>query len=157
MRLTGKILFQIIDQIPEAYRHYFEREWPIEMRPVTPQNLLNPEVRAPEQSVWMKTPGVLPDDSALHQSILAFVSDVTLLDTATNPHAVNFLSENVQAASLDHAMWFHRPFRADEWLLYTQASPSASGARGFSVGRIFSHDGSLVASVAQEGLIRIHN
>ena len=103
--------------------------------------------------IWLKTRGTLPDDLATHKALLAFVSDMSLLDTALLPHGKSIFSQ-VQVASLDHAMWFHRPFRADEWLLYSTDSPSTSGARGFTRGNLFSRDGRLVASVAQEGLIR---
>jgi acyl-CoA thioesterase-2 len=103
--------------------------------------------------LWLRARGTLPDDPAIHRATLAFVSDMTLLDTALLPHGKSIFSD-IQVASLDHAMWFHRPFRADEWLLYAQDSPSASGARGFNRGALFTRDGLLVASVAQEGLIR---
>src|SRR6201996_6360270 len=109
--------------------------------------------RAAIDHIWLKTRGSLPDDPGLHRVLLAFVSDMSLLDTALLPHGKSIFSK-VQVASLDHAMWFHRPFRADEWLLYVQDSPSASGARGFNRGAIYRRDGTLVASVAQEGLIR---
>jgi acyl-CoA thioesterase-2 len=123
---------------------------------VEPLNLLHPPTAEPKQNIWFRVPGTLPDEVAIQQSVLAYMSDMTLLDTSTNPHAINFLNPKMQAASLDHAMWFHRPFRADQWLLYAQDSPSASGARGFSRGSIFDTAGRLVASVAQEGLIRVH-
>jgi acyl-CoA thioesterase II len=103
--------------------------------------------------VWMRTAGRLPDDAVIHQCALAYMSDLTLLGASMVPHAGQVL---VQTASLDHAMWFHRPFRADDWLLYDQVSPSASGARGLSIGRIFSRDGALVATAVQEGLLRPH-
>lgn len=109
--------------------------------------------RAAVDHIWLRTRAPLPDDPALHRALLAFVSDISLLDTALLPHGKSIFS-NVQVASLDHAMWFHRPFRADDWLLYVQDSPSASGARGFNRGSLYSRDGKLVASVAQEGLIR---
>jgi acyl-CoA thioesterase-2 len=109
--------------------------------------------RPPVDHIWLKTRGTLPDTADTHRALLAFVSDLSLLDTALLPHGKSIFS-NVQVASLDHAMWFHRPFRADEWLLYVQDSPSASGARGFNRGAIYRRDGILVASVAQEGLIR---
>jgi acyl-CoA thioesterase-2 len=109
--------------------------------------------RAAIDHIWLKTRGSLPDDPGLHRVLLAFVSDMSLLDTALLPHGKSIFSK-VQVASLDHAMWFHRPFRADEWLLYVQDSPSASGARGFNRGAIYRRDGTLVASVVQEGLIR---
>ncbi|WP_203566589.1 acyl-CoA thioesterase [Aestuariimicrobium ganziense] len=104
--------------------------------------------------VWLKTADPLPDDIRLHQAITAYASDITLLGVSTVPHEVVFLSPQVQAASLDHAMWFHRALRADEWMLYDQISPSASHALGFSVGRLMQHD-HLVASCSQEGLIRV--
>ncbi|WP_112239954.1 acyl-CoA thioesterase [Kribbella monticola] len=103
---------------------------------------------------WIRAAGKLPDDSALHACVLAYASDLTLLGASLLPHGIIIGDRRIQPASLDHALWFHRPFRADEWLLYDQASPSASGARGFATGRLFSSDGRLVASVAQEGLIR---
>jgi acyl-CoA thioesterase-2 len=109
--------------------------------------------RPPFDNLWLRARAPLPDDPALHRALLAFASDMSLLDTSLLPHGKSIFS-NVQVASLDHAMWFHRPFRADEWLLYAQDSPSASGARGFNRGAIYKRDGTLVASVAQEGLIR---
>ena len=102
----------------------------------------------------MRCGETLPDDPRLHQCVLAYLSDWSLLDTATRPHGISFLQDNIQVASLDHAMWFHRPFRADEWLLYDQHTPAASGARGLATGRVFTQHGRLVANVVQEGLIR---
>lgn len=103
---------------------------------------------------WVRTQGPLPEDPGLHAAVLAYLSDITLLSVSTVQHQVEFMSPTMQAASIDHAMWFHRPFRADEWLLYDMVSPSASGARGFCTGRLF-QDGMAVASCAQEGLIRV--
>jgi acyl-CoA thioesterase II len=103
---------------------------------------------------WIRASGKLADDAALHACVLAYASDLTLLGASLLPHGIIIGDRRIQPASIDHALWFHRPFRADEWLLYDQASPSASGARGFATGRLFSQDGRLVASVAQEGLIR---
>ncbi|MFI5707360.1 acyl-CoA thioesterase [Kribbella sp. NPDC051620] len=103
---------------------------------------------------WIRAAGKLADDQALHACVLAYASDLTLLGASLLPHGIIIGDRRIQPASIDHALWFHRPFRADEWLLYDQASPSASGARGFATGRLFSQDGRLVASVAQEGLIR---
>jgi acyl-CoA thioesterase II len=105
-------------------------------------------------AVWMRATGELPDEPLVHVCALVYASDMTLLDSTLLPHGVSWESGNVAGASLDHAMWFHRPFRADEWLLYDQASPSAGGGRGLATGRIFAEDGRLVASVVQEGLIR---
>ena len=105
----------------------------------------------------MKSRASLPDDPRLHQCVLAYLSDWSLLDTATLPHAVSFMDDDMQMASLDHAMWFHRPFRADDWMLYTQSSPASSGGRGLNFGHVFTRDGTLVCSMSQEGLIRLHD
>jgi acyl-CoA thioesterase-2 len=105
--------------------------------------------------VWIRATGHLPDDPSIHQCVLAYASDMTLLDTALVPHGRNFFDPEMKMASLDHALWFHRDFRADHWLLYSQDSPSAHGARGFTRGSVFDRQGTLVASVAQEGLIRL--
>jgi acyl-CoA thioesterase-2 len=134
-------------------RQWVGRERPFETRSVLGRGLGDRPARPAIDHIWLKTRGDLPDDPVLHRVLLAFVSDMSLLDTALLPHGKSIFS-NVQVASLDHAMWFHRPFRADEWLLYVQDSPSASGARGFNRGAVFRRDGTLVASVAQEGLIR---
>jgi acyl-CoA thioesterase-2 len=126
---------------------------PFEFRPVTPRGLGDRPARAPLDHIWFRVPPPLAGDAILHQAFLAFASDMSLLDTSLLPHGKGIFSD-LQVASLDHAMWFHRPFRIDDWLLYSQESPSASGARGFSRGQIFTRDGTLIASVAQEGLIR---
>ncbi len=139
----------------EDLRRWILRERPIDLREVDPVDEFAPEKRPPRQLVWVRADGRLPDDPLLHQCVMAYASDMSLLDTTTLPHALSWWDPNVQMASLDHAMWFHRPFRADEWLLYAQESPSASCARGFAIGSFFARDGRLVASVAQEGLIRL--
>ena len=141
---------------PAEFAESFSQSSAIQMRQVDPIDIMHPEVRAPQQMCWMRSREHLPDDQRLHQCVLAYLSDWSLLDTATRPHAINYLQGNVQMASLDHAMWFHRPFRADEWLLYVQDSPAASGARGFNRGLIYNRQGDLVASTTQEGLIRLH-
>jgi len=143
-------------KLPEELRESFNRQRPIEVRPINPVNIFDPTPQPPHQMCWMKARDTLPDDPRLHQCVLAYLSDWSLLDTATLPHAVSFTQNNLQMASLDHAMWFHRPFRADEWLLYVQDSPSAGGARGLNRGLIYNQAGELVASAAQEGLIRVH-
>jgi len=154
--LSGSELHrQIADHLPESHREALTAERPIEMRPVQPRDLLNPERRPPQRQVWLRTVGTLPDEPALHQAMLAYASDFTLLATALFPHGLSFFNPEVQAVSLDHAMWFHRPFRMDEWLLYAMDSPSASAGRGLGRGSIFTRDGRLVASVAQEGVIRL--
>jgi len=141
---------------PDELRRWLERERPIDVRHVEPIDYLHPRPREPRQLVWFRADGRLPDDAPLllHQCIVAYASDMTLLDNATLPHAVSWFDPRVQMASLDHAMWFHRPFRADEWLLHAQESPAAAGGRGFTTGRLYTRDGRLVVSVAQEGLIR---
>ena len=146
----------IIDRLPAAVRNHFTRPRPIEIRSVDPQDYINPAPMPPEQKVWFRTVKKMPEDRALHQCLLAYASDMTLLDTCIRPHGVSWISGKLQSASLDHAMWFHGPVSVDDWLLYVQDSPSASGSRGLNRGSIFSRDGRLVASVAQEGLIRMH-
>ena len=144
----------VLPMMPDPVRAYYERERPIELRPVEFKRYLSREPQEPKFNVWIRTTGRLPDDPAIHQCVLAYASDMTLLDSSLIAHGRTVFERSVQAASLDHALWFHRPFRADDWLLYSQDSPSAAGARGFSRGLIFTRDGRLVASVAQEGLIR---
>ncbi len=130
-------------------------ESPIEFRHVWPQNKLKPVKRPPIQHVWFRLTGPVDDSPALHRALLAYASDFNLIGTATLPHGISYYTHNVQMASLDHALWFHRPFRVDEWLLYSFDSPTAQGSRGLARGQIFSRDGRLVASTAQEGLIRV--
>ncbi len=145
---------KVIDRLPEELRAWFSRPRPIETRPVDPREYFSPDKRPPHEMLWIRATGVLPDDLALHQCVLAYASDMSLLDTGLLPHGIGWFDNKVQMASLDHAMWFHRPFRADDWLLYVQDSPSASGARSFNRGLMYARDGRLVASVAQEGLMR---
>jgi len=141
-------------QLPEPVRRYYERERPIELRPVEYRRYLGEKVEGGRFHVWIRATGRLPDEPAIHQCVLAYASDMTLLDAALVPHGRTLFQNDIMAASLDHALWFHRPFRADEWLLYAQDSPNLGGARGFSRGLIFAGDGTLVASVAQEGVLR---
>jgi acyl-CoA thioesterase-2 len=140
--------------LPSAVRRYFEQERPIELRPVQYERWFTREPKPPVFHVWIRATGRLPDDPVLHQCVLAYASDMTLLDSTLIAHGRSVFEPGIQAASLDHALWFHRPFRADEWLLYAQDSPSSGGARGFARGSIFSRSGELIASVAQEGLVR---
>ncbi len=149
-----ELLQRLLPHLPANIRSYWERERPIELRLVDPSRYFDREQRTPLQSVWMRANGKLPLDAALHQCVLAYASDFTLLDTALIAHGKLMYDTDIQLASLDHAMWFHRPIHADEWLLYVQDSPSAYGAGGLCRGSIFSRDGKLVASVAQEGLVR---
>ena len=140
---------------PKEFQESSSGSSAIQVKPVDPVDLLNPNPTQAVQRCWMRCGEPLPDDPRIHQCVLAYLSDWSLLDTASRPHGVSFMQENVQVASLDHAMWFHRSFRADEWLLYDQDSPSASGARGFNRGLIYNQIGKLVASTTQEGLLRI--
>jgi acyl-CoA thioesterase-2 len=140
--------------MPEPVRRYYERERPIELRPVEFGRYLGTAIDNGKFHVWIRATSRLPDEPAIHQCALAYASDLTLLDAALVPHGRTVFDKSIMAASLDHALWFHRPFRADEWLLYAQDSPNLSGARGFARGLIFASDGRLVASVAQEGLLR---
>jgi acyl-CoA thioesterase-2 len=145
---------KILPQLPEAVRRYYERERPIELRPVEFGRYTGKKIEDGRFNVWFKSTARLPDDPAIHRCVLAYASDFTLLDTALLQHQRSVFDRDIQGASLDHALWFHRPFRADEWLLYSQDSPNMHGARGFARGLIFTSDGTLVASVAQEGLLR---
>ncbi|HJO63885.1 MAG TPA: acyl-CoA thioesterase II [Sphingomonas sanguinis] len=152
-----ELLARLGDQVPAPLRAFLQRPRPIELRPVDPRQMLAPEPRDPTQAIWFRLVAPIGDDPALHRAVLAYASDFALLGTSTLPHGVNWLIDDMQTASLDHALWLHEPFRADEWLLYTTDSPWAGHARGFNRGRIFSADGRLVASVAQEGLIRLRS
>lgn len=139
---------------PEKLKRFLAWRRPIELRPVQPGHILHPEPAPPSQNVWIRAVGDLPDDPAMHKVVLAYASDYSLLGTALLPHGLTFTQGKIRAASLDHAMWFHRDFRMDEWLLYSMDSPSASHGRGFGRGNLFTREGKLVASVAQEGMIR---
>jgi acyl-CoA thioesterase-2 len=151
-----QLALKFADKIPEAFRERFLAERPIEVRPVQLINPLQPVAASPERQVWYRAAGEMPDVPSVHQYLLAYASDFNLLGSALRPHGVSVLSPGMQVASLDHAMYFHRPFRMDEWLLYSIDSPSASGARGFTRGQFFDQQGILVASTVQEGLIRQH-
>lgn len=143
-----------IDQAPDYMKAYWKSERAIEMRPTDVRRYIAPSPGEPVQHIWMRTHGTLPDDPAIHQCALAYASDFTLLGTALIPHGRIGFDPNILMASLDHSLWFHRDFRADEWLLYSQDSPSSHFGRGLSRGSVFTRDGILVASVAQEGVIR---
>ncbi|MFP6563541.1 MAG: acyl-CoA thioesterase II [Myxococcota bacterium] len=144
----------LIESASPEFKSWFGREHAFEERVVEPINWFAPQKRDPHQQVWIRTNGKLPDEPALHQALLAYLSDMSLLDTSSMPHGVSYFDSGMQIASLDHAMWFHRPFRTDDWLLYETDSPSTSNARGFNRGTLYARDGTLVASVVQEGLIR---
>jgi acyl-CoA thioesterase II len=146
--------------LPDAARRFFANERPIELRPTdlkrfygTRDTAMGPAV----QNYWVRAKAALPDDPATHRAALAYISDMTLIDVALIPHGRSIFDPRIQVASLDHALWFHRAFRADDWLLFSQESPSASGARGLVCGSFFTRDGTLVATVVQEGLIRVRS
>jgi len=145
----------VLAKIPEKMRRYLTHERPFEVRPVEPISVVNPKRTKPVRHIWVRAIDALPDRPDLHRNLLAYLSDYQLVATATLPHGIRFEHGNVQLASLDHAMWFHRPFRLDEWLLYSMESPNASGARGLALGQFFTQAGALVASTAQEGVVRI--
>jgi acyl-CoA thioesterase-2 len=142
------------DKLPPRMRERATAAGPFELRTIEYQDPFNPIVMPPQRRVWVKADGTLPDDPALHRYLLAYTSDFAFLTTALLPHQVTWLSSGMQVASIDHVMWFHQPFRVDEWLLHVMESPRASGGRGLVRGRVFARDGRLVASTAQEGLIR---
>jgi acyl-CoA thioesterase-2 len=145
---------KILPTLPEAVRRYYERIRPIELRPVDFGRYVGKPQQDNQYNIWFRTTSKLPDDQAIHRCALAYASDMTILDTALLPHQRSVFDRSIMGASLDHAVWFHRPCRADQWLLFTQDSPNMHGARGFGRGLIFSADGTLIASVAQEGLLR---
>ena len=152
LRDLAELEAEVIERMPNKVTGYFRNQRPFEFRAVSPDDYLTRDKRPARRLVWFRVTGQLPEDQALHRCLLTYVSDFHLLATATMPHGVNFLE--LQVASIDHAIWFHRDLRVDDWLLYAIESPSASGARGFSRGSIYARNGALVASVAQEGLIR---
>jgi acyl-CoA thioesterase II len=147
--------YRNVENLPSYARRVLERRRPFEFRPVQAPILTQPQTSPPLKYVWLRAVDTLPDDEALHRCLLAYVSDFHLLETALMPHAVSRMSPNLVLASIDHAMWFHRSVRVDDWLLYATDSPSASGSRGFTRGSLFARDGRLVASTSQEGLIRM--
>jgi acyl-CoA thioesterase-2 len=143
-----------LKKAPENVRRYWSRERPIEVRPTSLVHYLTRDKLEPRQDIWVRTVGEVPRHRHYQAAVLAYLSDMTLLDASLYPHGTSIFDPTLQAASLDHAMWFHRPVTFDDWLLYTQDSPSASGARGMTRGSIYTRSGTLIASVAQEGLIR---
>jgi acyl-CoA thioesterase-2 len=146
---------EIYEKVPDRLRRFLTHMRPFEFRLVEPVQFVPPVVADPRRHLWIKTVGPVPNNLDLHRNLLAYVSDYQMLPTSTRPHGVDYTSGNVQLSTLDHAMWFHRPFRVDEWLLYAIESPNASGGRGLTFGRFFTRDGKLVASTAQEGVIRV--
>lgn len=141
--------------IPDSVRSFWARERPLEIRPVNTEHYTSSEKLPPHQSVWIRVRGEVPDDRRLQSAVLAYLSDMVLLDTSTYAHGRIGFEKDIQMASLDHAMWFHRTHKLNDWLLYTSDSPSTMGSRGFTRGFIYARDGTLVASTAQEGLVRL--
>jgi acyl-CoA thioesterase-2 len=154
LRSESELALAFADRLPEAVRARASMQRPVEIRPVDPRDPFAPKVQKPVRRLWYRAVDRLPDDPALHRYLLAYASDFSFLGTALDPHGVSFMTQGMQVASIDHAIWFHRPFRVDEWLLYDVESPSAAGARGIVRGRFFDRSGRLVASTVQEGLIR---
>ena len=152
----GELAARFSSIVPESVRRFLTRERPIELRPVDLMRFCatRAAVQPGPQYIWVRVKATLPDDASVHRAALAYLSDMTLLDAALAPVGRTIFEPRLQIASLDHAVWFHRPFRADQWLLYSQDSPTLSGARGLARGLLFNIDGDLVASVAQEGLVR---
>jgi len=146
---------EVMDKLPAKMQRWLSRMGPFEMRPIYPRDEVKPPKRPPYQQVWLRLIDKVDDAPELHRALLAYASDFYLLGTTTFPHGISYYQPNVQMASLDHAMWFHRPFRVDDWLLYSLDSPTAQNARGLARGQFFTRDGILVASTAQEGLIRV--
>ncbi len=151
------LIREMAHRIPESVRAVLTQDRPFDFRPVAPMDPFHPEVRDPVRRVWFRVLAPLPDERIIHQAVLAYASDYGLLPTALHPHGVAMRDPRMQMASLDHSLWLHRPFRADDWLLYDMDSPVAAGARGFTRGAIFARTGELVASVAQEGLMRMRS
>lgn len=145
----------VMEKLPAKMQRWLSRMGPFEIRPIYPRDEVKPPKRPPYQQVWLRLIDKVDDTPELHRAMLAYASDFYLLGTTTFPHGISYYQPNVQMASLDHAMWFHRPFRVDDWLLYSLDSPTAQNARGLARGQFFTRDGILVASTAQEGLIRV--
>lgn len=150
-----ELIKRLGEGVPQPIKSYWLRARPIEMKPVFVEHYTTREKLEPKQHVWVRFVGKTPDDIPRRTALLAYLSDMTLLDTSTFAHGRMIFDQDIQAASLDHAMWFHRDHALDDWLLYTQDSPSSSAGRGFTRGALYARDGTLIASVAQEGLIRL--
>ena len=156
LKSESELRAEAADQMPEEFRAAFlRRSSPIDIRPLYPRSWFHPVTREPKNFSWFRAVAPIGDDPAMHRAVLAYASDMALMATSMMPHGVNWMTPGMQSASLDHAVWIHEPFQADEWMLYATDSPWAGHARGMNRGQIFTRDGRLVASVAQEGLIRL--
>lgn len=151
---TGALAERLKSFLPRSVRERMAEDSALDVRFADPEAVIGARPEATQQQIWFRIKGPLPDDASVHRAVLAYLSDMTLLNTALTRHGRVIFDTTLQVASLDHALWFHRPFRADEWLLYAQESPNASGARALTRGQVFAKDGRLIASVAQEGLVR---
>ena len=159
---NGKPIFYMTAQslahlLPPVLKDKFICDRPLEVRPVEFHNPLKGHVAEPHRQVWIRANGSVPDDLRVHQYLLGYASDLNFLPVALQPHGIGFLEPGIQIATIDHSMWFHRPFNLNEWLLYSVESTSASSARGFVRGEFYTQDGVLVASTVQEGVMRNHN
>ncbi|HCM0817018.1 TPA: acyl-CoA thioesterase II [Vibrio parahaemolyticus] len=150
----SELASHIAEFLPERLRKTFCGEKPIETRPVTVINPLKPKKAEPKQYLWIRANGEMPDNQLIHQYLLAYASDWGFLVTAMHPHEVSLMTPNFQVATIDHSIWFHRPFKMDEWLLYAIESPTASNTRGLVRGEIYNQQGHLVATAVQEGVMR---
>ena len=148
---------RFIDTAPDNVKAYWSRQRPIELRATSFEHYLTDRKLPPEQHVWVRATGPVPDDQALQAAVLAYASDMTLLDTALYPHGRKVFDRDLQVASLDHSMWFHRPIDMNDWLLFAQDAPNTNGGRGLTRGALYARDGTLVASCAQEGLMRVRD
>ncbi len=157
LKTEAELRLEIADKMRPEHRAWLLRPRPIEIRPVTARNWFQPEKREPVQMSWFRICSAIGDDPALHRAILSYASDMALLGTSMLPHGIHWMTHKLQSASLDHAVWLHEDFRADDWLLYVTDSPWTGHARGFNRGKIFARDGRLVASTAQEGLMRLRD
>ncbi|TAK46800.1 MAG: acyl-CoA thioesterase II [Xanthobacteraceae bacterium] len=146
---------KIMEVVPEPFRRYLQEERLLQLRPVEIERYFGKKLTDARCNIWFRVRTALPDDPAIHRCALAYASDMSILDAAMAAHGRTLFAKDIMAASLDHALWFHRPFRADDWLLYSQDSPTTGCSRGLGRGLIFARDGRLVASVAQEGMIRL--
>jgi len=154
LKSESEIAREFAQFIPEQVRQHFTTDGPIEIRTVEDVNPMTPTKLDPKRHIWMRANGTLPDDIRVHKYLLGYASDFSFLTVAGQPHAISFMTPKLQMATIDHSMWFHRDFRFDDWLLYEVDSPSASGGRGFVTGKFYDRQGRLVASVAQEGVMR---
>jgi acyl-CoA thioesterase-2 len=155
LRPELELIRERADKLPPSLRDVLTQDRPVDIRPVDGLHPFAPRAPEPVRRVWLRALGPVPDETLAHQAILAYASDYGLLSPALNPHGLTLRDPRLMIASLDHALWFHRPFRVDQWLLYVNDSPVAAGARAFARGQFFTRDGTLVASTAQEGLLRI--